>query len=55
MFGLFKSSTNRANQCCVYFVKVRTGGQVQNEDILAFGKLFNDELTLDNISRCICL
>jgi hypothetical protein len=27
---------------------------VQNDDILAFAKLFNDELTLDNISRCIC-
>jgi hypothetical protein len=24
---------------------------VQNDDILSFAKLFNDELTLDNISR----
>ncbi|XP_031505162.1 uncharacterized protein LOC116267529 [Nymphaea colorata] len=31
--------------------KVRTGGHVSNEEILAFAKLFNDELTLDNISR----
>ncbi|XP_024389088.1 uncharacterized protein [Physcomitrium patens] len=31
--------------------KVRTGGQVKNDDILSFAKLFNDELTLDNISR----
>ncbi len=27
---------------------------MQNDDILAFAKLFNDELTLDNISRCTC-
>ncbi|KAL8166222.1 hypothetical protein V2J09_007721 [Rumex salicifolius] len=31
--------------------KVRTGAHVSNEEILAFAKLFNDELTLDNISR----
>lgn len=31
--------------------KVRTGSGVSNEEILAFAKLFNDELTLDNISR----
>jgi hypothetical protein len=37
-----------------FMQKVRTGGKVQNDDILAFAKLFNDELTLDNISRCTC-
>ncbi|MCO5603760.1 hypothetical protein L7F22_057912 [Adiantum nelumboides] len=31
--------------------KVRKGETVLNEDILGFAKLFNDELTLDNISR----
>ncbi|KAJ4823666.1 hypothetical protein Tsubulata_019763 [Turnera subulata] len=31
--------------------KVRRGAGVSNEDILGFAKLFNDELTLDNISR----
>ncbi|KAH9746985.1 Leucine zipper-EF-hand-containing transmembrane protein 1 [Citrus sinensis] len=31
--------------------KVRTGAGVSNDEILAFAKLFNDELTLDNISR----
>ncbi|KAK9735850.1 hypothetical protein RND81_04G232600 [Saponaria officinalis] len=31
--------------------KVRRGEDVSNEEILAFAKLFNDELTLDNISR----
>lgn len=30
---------------------VRRGGRVSNEEILGFAKLFNDELTLDNISR----
>ncbi|KAK6266365.1 hypothetical protein QUC31_017202 [Theobroma cacao] len=31
--------------------RVRRGAGVSNEEILAFAKLFNDELTLDNISR----
>ncbi|KAL0432866.1 UNVERIFIED_CONTAM: Mitochondrial proton/calcium exchanger protein [Sesamum latifolium] len=31
--------------------RVRTGARVANEEILGFAKLFNDELTLDNISR----
>ncbi|CAA0814506.1 LETM1-like protein [Striga hermonthica] len=31
--------------------KVRTGARVSNSEILGFAKLFNDELTLDNISR----
>jgi LETM1 and EF-hand domain-containing protein 1 len=31
--------------------RVRTGGGVANDEILGFAKLFNDELTLDNISR----
>ncbi|XP_074310639.1 uncharacterized protein LOC141646648 [Silene latifolia] len=31
--------------------KVRNGEDVSNEEILGFAKLFNDELTLDNISR----
>ncbi|KAG8641546.1 hypothetical protein MANES_12G000200v8 [Manihot esculenta] len=30
---------------------VRTGARVSNEEILGFAKLFNDELTLDNVSR----
>ncbi|KAK1298319.1 hypothetical protein QJS10_CPB14g01663 [Acorus calamus] len=31
--------------------KVRKGGRVSNDEILSFAKLFNDELTLDNVSR----
>ncbi|XP_057249621.1 uncharacterized protein LOC104889044 isoform X3 [Beta vulgaris subsp. vulgaris] len=31
--------------------KVRKGSRVSNDEILGFAKLFNDELTLDNISR----
>eukprot|EP00262_Sarcandra_glabra_P008301 TRINITY_DN2167_c0_g2_i1.p1 TRINITY_DN2167_c0_g2~~TRINITY_DN2167_c0_g2_i1.p1 ORF type:complete len:704 (+),score=180.15 TRINITY_DN2167_c0_g2_i1:209-2113(+) len=34
-----------------FLSKVRTGGRVSNDEILGFAKLFNDELTLDNISR----
>ncbi|KAI3880327.1 hypothetical protein MKX03_011060 [Papaver bracteatum] len=34
-----------------FLSKVRTGASVSNEEILGFAKLFNDELTLDNISR----
>lgn len=32
-------------------LQVRTGARVSNDEILGFAKLFNDELTLDNISR----
>eukprot|EP00898_Chlorokybus_atmophyticus_P007712 jgi/Chlat1/7942/Chrsp68S07378 len=31
--------------------KVRTGSAVSNDEIIKFSKLFNDELTLDNLSR----
>ncbi|CAM0904012.1 unnamed protein product [Alopecurus aequalis] len=31
--------------------KVRKGAHVSNEEILSFAKLFNDELTLDNMNR----
>ncbi|XP_057777070.1 uncharacterized protein LOC130995696 [Salvia miltiorrhiza] len=31
--------------------RIRTGARVSNDEILGFAKLFNDELTLDNISR----
>ncbi|MCO5611276.1 hypothetical protein L7F22_065528 [Adiantum nelumboides] len=31
--------------------RVRTGENVSNNDILGFAKLFNDEMTLDNLSR----
>ncbi|XP_023546533.1 mitochondrial proton/calcium exchanger protein-like [Cucurbita pepo subsp. pepo] len=34
-----------------FMTKVRKGARVNNEEILGFAKLFNDELTLDNISR----
>ena len=33
--------------------QVRKGGHVPNEEILSFAKLFNDELTLDNINRLV--
>lgn len=34
-----------------FMTKVRHGEKVSNDDIIGFAKLFNDELTLDNISR----
>ncbi|KAK2990338.1 hypothetical protein RJ640_003610 [Escallonia rubra] len=34
-----------------FLSRVRTGGGVSNDEILGFAKLFNDELTLDNINR----
>ncbi|BBN10959.1 LETM1 and EF-hand domain-containing protein 1, mitochondrial [Marchantia polymorpha subsp. ruderalis] len=40
-----------ANDLDEFMNKVRTGGDVTNDEILNFAKLFNDELTLDNISR----
>lgn len=39
--------------CYIMLIKVRKGARVNNEEILGFAKLFNDELTLDNISRSI--
>lgn len=38
-------------QICNVMIQARTGAVVSNEEILGFAKLFNDELTLDNISR----
>nr|GMD85371.1 mitochondrial proton/calcium exchanger protein-like isoform X1 [Ipomoea batatas] len=34
-----------------FLSRARRGAPISNEEILAFAKLFNDELTLDNISR----
>lgn len=35
------------------FKQVRKGVRVSNDEILGFAKLFNDELTLDNVSRFV--
>ena len=32
-------------------LQVRRGEPVDNSDIIRFGQLFNDELTLDNLDR----
>ncbi|KAG5574665.1 hypothetical protein H5410_054799 [Solanum commersonii] len=42
---------NTAEDLDEFMNKVRRGASVSNEEILGFAKLFNDELTLDNISR----
>ncbi|CAM6100588.1 unnamed protein product [Calypogeia fissa] len=41
----------KASELDEFMGKVRTGSNVTNEDILEFAKLFNDELTLDNLTR----
>ncbi|CAI9090781.1 OLC1v1025626C1 [Oldenlandia corymbosa var. corymbosa] len=43
--------TKTAEDLDEFMNKVRKGAAVSNEEILGFAKLFNDELTLDNISR----
>lgn len=45
-------SSQRAKEFNDWFVKVRTSGeQVSNQDIMKFSKLFEDEITLDSLSR----
>jgi hypothetical protein len=33
------------------YVQVRAGKEVDNAEIIKFARLFNDELTLDNLER----
>ena len=35
----------------VWVQKVRAGEEVSTQELLKFAKLFNDELTLDNLER----
>ncbi|XP_020549078.1 LETM1 domain-containing protein LETM2, mitochondrial isoform X3 [Sesamum indicum] len=49
--GEIKKTAEDLDEFMNKFDQVRTGAHVSNEDILGFAKLFNDELTLDNISR----
>ncbi|XP_008200628.2 mitochondrial proton/calcium exchanger protein [Tribolium castaneum] len=44
--------SDRAKEFTDWFQKVRTSGeQVSNEEIMKFSKLFEDEITLDSLSR----
>lgn len=44
--------SNSAKEFSEWFHKIRTSGeQVSNEDIMRFSKLFQDEITLDSLSR----
>lgn len=46
------SYSHRAKEFSEWFKKVRTSGeQVSNEEILKYAKLFEDEITLDSLSR----
>lgn len=45
-------TSERAKEFHDFFVKVRTSGeQATNEEIMKFSKLFEDEITLDSLSR----
>lgn len=44
--------STKAKEFSDFFHKLRsTGGSASNEDIMKFSKLFEDEITLDSISR----
>lgn len=44
--------SNTAKEFAEFFVKIRSSGQhASNEEILRFSKLFEDEITLDSLSR----
>ncbi|KAK6136335.1 hypothetical protein DH2020_029906 [Rehmannia glutinosa] len=49
--GEIKKTAEDLDEFMNKFGQVRTGARVSNDEILGFAKLFNDELTLDNISR----
>ena len=36
-----------------FMKRVRSGARVSNDDIKRFAKLFNDEITLDSVDRCV--
>jgi LETM1 and EF-hand domain-containing protein 1 len=49
---------NTANQATAaelydFMKRVRSGARVSNDDIKRFAKLFNDEITLDSVDRCV--
>lgn len=47
-----ESHSNKAKEFAVFFENIRkTGQEVKNEDILKYSKLFEDEITLDSLSR----
>lgn len=44
--------SKRAKEFAEFFYKVRTSGAIAtNEEIMQFSKLFEDEITLDSLSR----
>lgn len=46
------SHSNTAKEFATFLEKIRsTGQQASNEEILKFSKLFEDEVTLENLSR----
>ena len=55
--SLQANSAHQATAAELYdFMKrVRSGARVSNDDIKRFAKLFNDEITLDSVDRCVVL
>ncbi|MEW5310737.1 MAG: hypothetical protein WDW38_002505 [Sanguina aurantia] len=45
------ATSTTAAELYEFIKKVRAGQTVENDEILRFGQLFNDELTLDNLQR----
>lgn len=50
-FLLFPLLNFENRYLCIF--QVRKGSGAPNEEIIGFAKLFNDDLTLDNISRLV--
>ncbi|KAL6755050.1 LETM1-like protein-domain-containing protein [Haematococcus lacustris] len=46
-----RGSNTEAAELDVFLKKVRSGQEVENAEIIRFARLFNDELTLDNLER----
>jgi LETM1 and EF-hand domain-containing protein 1 len=46
-----KENITTSEELKLFLEKIKTGERVKNEDIIKFSKLFDDEITLDNITR----
>lgn len=44
-------NSERAKEFAEFFYKIQTTGVATNEEIMKFSKLFEDEITLDSLSR----
>jgi len=54
LHGMHARATHAARtraRLCAPTLQVRSGQEVENAEIVRFARLFNDELTLDNLER----